>query len=104
MLKRERANKPINDYKRKYEKVAAEFWEMQKIEQTEEEIEYNEKCSELEQMIMTYSDELNAAETELTAMIKSAKDPNEVEEEYQHLQEIYQNLIDLQKSMEGKSG
>ena len=53
-------------------------------------------------MLHVYSDELNEAEDHLHEEIRNAKDIKEIEEEYERMKKIYQNLIDLKESIKEK--
>ena len=94
------SKKNKSDYQVKYESVAQEFWEFQKTEKTDEEIEYEEKCRQLESMIGEYANELNEREQELRDKINSIENPSEIDEKLENLQIIYQNLKELQESIE----
>ena len=63
-------------------------------------MEYELKCQQLKEMISTYADELNNYEQELTDKINCLENPTEIDGNLANLKNVYQNLLDLQDSME----
>ena len=93
------SKKNKNDYQIKYETVAQQFWEFQTKEKTDEEIEYEEKCKQLDSMISEYADELNEREQELRDKINGIENLSEIDTNLENLRIICQNLLELQESM-----
>ena len=80
--------------------LAQEFWEYQKIEKTDEEMQYENLCKQLDSMIQDYTAQLNDLELDLRSKIKQVESPAEIDDQLESLKLIYQNLLDLQESME----
>lgn len=51
-------------YRQKYTKMAREFWSLQQLEKTEEEIKYDNLIKQLETMLVEYRDQIEKLEKE----------------------------------------
>ena len=70
------------DYEKEYQKLAKEFWELQQVEQTEEEKKYDELCQNLEKMAKDYRVEIDKLADENATLHSRCEKKFDVDKEY----------------------
>ena len=80
------------NYEKEYQKLANEFWELQQIEQTEEEKKYDDLCQELEKMAKEYRIEIDKLAEENASLHAQCENKFEVDKEYDECVEKEQIL------------
>ena len=89
-----------SEAKKRYENALKEFWELQQIDQTEEEKIYSEKLQELERLSQNWRDSQTAVQNESIKLLDLVQDYDSVKEEYDYLVNRYNMLKKLLKLFE----
>ena len=90
-------NGKIN-YQMEYEKLAKEFWELQKIPKTEEEQRYDQLCNNLEQMAKEYRAEIDKLASQNASLHEKYSEKVEIDKEFDSLVEQEQLLQSILSS------
>ena len=93
-------SKRNSDYKEMYEQVSAKFWELQQVEQTDEEIEFMNLISELEEMLTQYRTEIEELEAENSRLLEQVEDVEPIKAKWNELQEQEKHLIALKRDVD----
>lgn len=93
-------SKRNRDYKEMYAQVSAKFWELQQVEQTNEESEFFDLISELEGMLTQYRSEIEELEAENARLLDQVKDVEPIKARWSELQEQEKHLIALKRDVD----
>lgn len=91
--------RPPVGFRAKYEKMLADFWRLQQLEQTPEEAEYAKLCMELEGMIKQFREELETLERQNLDLQTQLEDTPDMETEYKALREEQAYLTQLKADL-----
>ena len=86
-------------YQKKYEEYAKKFWDLQQLEQTEEEKKFDELCQKLEEMITSYRAEITELEDQNLKLQSKVDHVNQIKEEYEALKLRESQLQRLKNEM-----
>lgn len=86
-------------YRQKYTKVARDFWALQQLEKTKEEIEYDNLIKELETMLVEYREEIEKLENENEVLQAQIGDAAKIFAEYQQLKDEEKHLLELRQDI-----
>lgn len=89
-------NSDSKHYQDKYIKLATEFWNLQQVDKTEEEVEFEKLISELQTMRLQYKDEIDRIDDENYELQKKVEEASNVFAEFQKLREEQNYLKKLQ--------
>ncbi|KAH0790994.1 hypothetical protein GPJ56_005129 [Histomonas meleagridis] len=93
-------SKKNSDYKQLYKKTATDFWILQQVEQTDEEIEFANLVSELEAMLFNYRQEIEELELENSRLQEKVEDVEPIKAKWTELTEQEERLIILKNDMD----
>lgn len=88
-----------NTYQKKYDEYAKKFWELQQLDQTEEEKQYDDLCHKLEEMITTFRQEINELEKTNQELQEKVENVAEVKKQYEELKARENQLLRLKSEM-----
>ena len=86
-------------YLQKYLKTANEFWALQQLDKTEEEVEYDNLIKELEKMLVEYREEIERLENENEELQQQVGDATKAFTEYHLLRDEQTRLLQLQSDI-----
>ena len=80
--------------------TANKFWQLQSLDKTDEEKEYEKLIQQLENMLVAYRDEVVQLETEFERLQGQRTDYQEVSARYKELRDEESRLLELQADIE----
>ncbi|EAY13563.1 hypothetical protein TVAG_389600 [Trichomonas vaginalis G3] len=86
------------NYEALYKEEAKKFWELQKVQQTAEEKEFEELCHKLEQMSRNYRDEIDKVAEENQQLQLQYKDIPSYKRKLEEMEIEEQNLIRIKSN------
>ena len=86
--------------KQRYEDALKQFWDLQKVEETEEEKVFNEKLQELERLSQSWRESQSKVQKESTELLGLVQNYDDVKSEYDFLVKRYDMLKKLLKEFE----
>ena len=88
-------DKNQEDYKKKYEELSTKFWELQKLEKTEEEKAYDKNLEELKRISKSWKLQQEKLEKEAIELANQVENFDAIKERCDFLQNRYKMLKEL---------
>ena len=79
-----------------YEETAKKFWELQKIEKTDEELTYERNLAELQRLSSSWRRRLDMVEVEGKGLAENLSELDMYREKYKKMNQWYNNLKELE--------